>query len=130
MSPDDDLDFDDMIGPADGDAAVNRNPTMGFVVRAPAVNSVEFALREVELLDPILHREMLFTEEGQPEAKPLPDDPEIAAVRPGIVADYQRHIALARSMGPSGTWTEYHQGCRRNGMTPIYHSDDKGDSNE
>jgi len=71
----------------------------------PPVNSVEIALREVELLDPILQREMLFTEEGETEAQPQPDDPEIAAVRPSIVADYARHIAL-----PPEAWGHLERG--------------------
>jgi len=122
----DDDPFSDFAEPIE-EGTATKAATLPFVTRAPAVNSVEIALREVTMLDAILHRDMLFTEDNETEAQPLPVDPEVAALRPAVAADYARHISLARGMGPSGTWKEYREECRRNGMKPICHSDDKGD---
>jgi hypothetical protein len=119
-----DDDFTDLMD--DDESGASKKQTMGFVTSSPAVNSVEIALREAMMMDPILRRPMMFSEDGQEETPLPPDDPDIAAARPGIASDYMAHIARARSMGAGvgANWQRYRELCRLDGVQAINHVDD------
>ena len=126
----DENDFNDMIEP-ENESGAAKKPAIGIAVHAPAINSVELAILETSYLDPLLKHDAIFIEADEVEAETsLPDDPDLARVLSSIARDYQLHISLSRSLGQKGTWSEYRELCRLNGMSPIWHRDDIGVKNE
>jgi hypothetical protein len=96
--------------------------TIGLLIRAPCLNSVELEITERSYTDPVLQTATEFVEqEDGPEAGPVPRPEPTAGdeIRADMARIYQRHIAIARSSGPGGTWDAYTALALAEGLTPI-----------
>jgi hypothetical protein len=125
---DDDL-LDDMLGgpggpggiDADSDSGKPRSPRVFF--RVPCLNSIELELMERSYREPALVCEVEFIDtatEGEPaEIAATAPTPETEAdrVREAISAYWLERIAIARSL-TVGTWDEYNDACKREGIEP------------
>jgi hypothetical protein len=114
-------DFDDFQGPtADDPGGKKAKPVAVMWLTAPAVNSIELSLRELQMTEPTLDEvEVMFGDDDEVQGEQAPNDPAHDKAQENLQRFYAAHIALARSLGPNATFADYCRAAELHHMKPV-----------